>query len=381
MSKEPKSYSFDDLAERRDTGYPAQDGYSRNASAPRGGSGGGGGVNARRSRRLNRLIGRWLVIVAVLLAISFLLGRMLFRPGSDSGTPVLNPSEETSQGAADSTPAMSADVQSTSGVTPTGEDGLPVTDASGMDTSGTDTSGADSPGTDAADSTDGSTTGAPDTNPNSLANLPPSKENPVIALTFDDGPGKYTDELLDILKAKDVKVTFFVLGDCVPGYPATVKRVLDEGHELGSHTYSHMVMNKASEADVRDQLTKANASIYNATGQYPTVFRPPQGASNDQLLAITKEFELPVINWAWQSCPEDWANRDANYVANHVIDNAANGHVVLLHDIHRTTIDSVEAMIDGLKAKGYRFATVSELMEYNSGGFELGKLYYTADIK
>lgn len=215
--------------------------------------------------------------------------------------------------------------------------------------------------------------------PNSLANLPPSKEHPVIALTFDDGPSNtLTPKLLDILEGKGVHVTFFMLGQMViDADPAILKRMAADGDELGNHSYDHSIYTKLTEAQIREQLTKTNDAIFAAAGVYPTVMRPPTGGSNATVLAISKDMNLPVVNWSYESCPQDWlkANQNPAFISQYVIDNAANGHIVLLHDIHATTVDSIAAMIDGLTAKGYRFATVSELLAAQPKGEETGILY------
>ncbi len=219
-----------------------------------------------------------------------------------------------------------------------------------------------------------------DTDPSSLANMPPSAEHPVIALTFDDGPSAtYTPQLLDVLKEKGVPVTFFLLGVKVADAdPALLQRMVAEGHEIGNHSYDHSVYTKITEEEIREQLQKTNDLILAATGITPTVMRPPQGGTNDTVLALSKEFNMACVNWSWESCPEDWEadHQTPEFISNHVIENAANGHIVLLHDIHQATVESVAAMIDGLIAKGYRFATVSDLLATLPEGEQSGVMYY-----
>jgi len=218
--------------------------------------------------------------------------------------------------------------------------------------------------------------------PNSLSNLPPSAEHPVIALTFDDGPSaSLTPGLLDTLKEKGVHATFFVLGqETLDADPALLKRMIDEGHEIGNHSYDHAIYTDLTADEIRDELKKTNDAIFAATGTYPTVMRPPTGGSNDTVLAISTEMNLACVNWSWESCPEDWLadHQTPEFISNHVITNARNGHIVLLHDIHQATVDSIAAMIDGLVAKGYRFATVSELLAAQPEGKKNGVLYYYA---
>lgn len=218
-----------------------------------------------------------------------------------------------------------------------------------------------------------------DTDPNSLTNLPPSKEHPVIALTFDDGPSNtLTPQLLAVLEEKGVHVTFFMLGQMVlDADPAILTRMLAGGDELGNHSFDHSIYTDLTEEEIRAELTKTNDAIFAATGVYPTVMRPPTGGSNDTVLALSKEMNMPVANWSYESCPEDWLkeHQTPEFISQYVIDNAANGHIVLLHDIHSATVESVAAMIDGLKAKGFRFATVSELLAAQPEGKQNGVLY------
>jgi|GEM_PF-590189 len=224
-----------------------------------------------------------------------------------------------------------------------------------------------------------SDTAAPDTDPNSLANLPPSAEHPVIALTFDDGPSPtYTAQLLDTLEAKGVHATFFVLGQMVlDADPALLQRMAADGNEIGNHSYDHSIYTDLTEDQIRAELTKTNDAIFAACGVTPTVMRPPTGGSNDTVLALSKEYNMAVVNWSYESCPEDWLkdHQTAEFISNYVVENAANGHIVLLHDIRQCTVDSIAAMIDGLSAKGYRFATVSELLATLPEGKQTGVLY------
>lgn len=199
------------------------------------------------------------------------------------------------------------------------------------------------------------------------AELPPSSENPVIALTFDDGPSlRDTGTLLDLLKAEDIKATFFVLGNQIAaGRESFVKRAFAEGHEIGNHTYSHKTVKKLSAGEVRKEFSQANDLIEGITGVKPVIARPPTGAYDDTTIAVSKELGMTLVNWSYQSCPEDWNHRgEPDYIADFVIEKARNGHIVLLHDTNSTTVEAMPKMIKGLKEKGFRFMTVSELLAY-----------------
>lgn len=210
--------------------------------------------------------------------------------------------------------------------------------------------------------------------------LPPSLNDPVIALTFDDGPSlRDTGGLLDLLAAEDVKVTFFVLGNQIAsGREDLVRRAWEEGHEIANHSYSHTIFTGESAELVRDELEKTNQLIYDITGEMPSVMRPPTGSYDDQVLAISRDMGLAVVNWSWQSCPEDWNHTDdPEHIADHVIANAANGHIVLLHDTNSATVASMPAMIAGLKERGFRFVTVSELLAWQGEGHpQPGEIYH-----
>lgn len=215
------------------------------------------------------------------------------------------------------------------------------------------------------------TTIAATTETTAAAELPPSAENPVIALTFDDGPSlRDTGKLLDLLKAEDVKATFFVLGNqIVAGRESLLKRTFDEGHEIGNHAFSHKTLKKLSAGEVSKEFSQTNDLIKKITGQQPVVARPPTGAYDDTTISVSKELGMTLVNWSYQSCPEDWNHRgEPDYIADFVIEKARNGHIVLLHDTNSTTVEAMPKMIKGLKEKGFRFMTVSELLAYGGEG-------------
>jgi len=308
-----------------------------------------------RPRTLNRQIQILTFISAILIVIVLLLGYFAFFAGKKD----LSASSSSSATAIVTAATVAGSQGAAVSITPAGSE-TGVTSAIAADISVTPVSTVSN-------------------DPNSLANLPPSKEHPVIALTFDDGPSNtLTPKLLEILESKGVHVTFFMLGQMViDADPAILKRMAADGDELGNHSYDHSIYTKLTDTQIREQLTKTNDAIFAAAGVYPTVMRPPTGGSNATVLAISKDMNLPVVNWSYESCPEDWLkeHQDPAFISQYVIDNAANGHIVLLHDIHTATVDSIAAMIDGLTAKGYRFATVSELLAAQPKGEETGVLY------
>ena len=187
-------------------------------------------------------------------------------------------------------------------------------------------------------------------------------EGPYLAITFDDGPHpKNTPRLLDMLKERGIKATFYVIGQNVVQYPEIMKRMVAEGHEIGNHSYSHPSLTKCSPGKVAEEITKTNEAIFQTSGDKPTTMRPPYGATNSSITQrLHDEFGLAVILWSVD--PLDWKIRKASHVSNHILQNSKSGSIILAHDIHPSTIDAMPAALDGLLAKGHKFVTVSELI-------------------
>lgn len=187
-------------------------------------------------------------------------------------------------------------------------------------------------------------------------------EGPYIALTFDDGPHPtLTPRLLDILKEKGVKATFFVLGQCVVANPAVLGRAAAEGHEIGNHSWDHKSLLKGGGSGVASEINQTNAAIENATGKKTSLVRPPYGATNASITKrLNEEFGLKVI--MWDVDPLDWKVRNPAHVKDEILKATKPGSIVLSHDIHPTTIEAMAETIDALKAKGFKFVTVSELI-------------------
>ena len=178
-----------------------------------------------------------------------------------------------------------------------------------------------------------------------------------IALTFDDGPSGPTVELLDLLRDRGVHVTFFVVGVNASYQPATVARAAAEGHEIGNHTFDHRDLTMLSKELITDQITRTSDAIETATGERPTLLRPPYGAADDRVAATAG---MPLIFWSID--PRDWADHDPELVTQRVLDEAGRGDIVLLHDIHETSVEAVPAILDGLAERGLVPVTVTELL-------------------
>ncbi|MEI8292771.1 MAG: polysaccharide deacetylase family protein [bacterium] len=187
-------------------------------------------------------------------------------------------------------------------------------------------------------------------------------DSQTVAMTFDDGPHpKLTLKLLDILKERGIKATFFVIGKNVAEFPEVAKRIVDEGHEIANHSWTHPQLTKLSPSGFATEISQTNDAIEKATGVRPTLMRPPYGAINANLTKrLNEEYGLTVVLWSVD--PLDWKIRNAEHVSSQIIKNAAPGAIILSHDIHASTIDAMPAALDALQSKGYKFATVSELI-------------------
>lgn len=180
-----------------------------------------------------------------------------------------------------------------------------------------------------------------------------------VALTFDDGPGLHTDKLLTALRAHGARSTFFVLGDVSAARPALLRRIAAAGHEIATHTWSHRELPALTDAEVRAQLTRSADVIQNVTGTRPDLMRPPYGSLSSRVRGILGAREWPIILWSYD--PEDWKVRDADTVYRRVVAGTRPGSIVLLHDIHATTVAAVPRILAELAGRGYTFVTVSEL--------------------
>src|SRR5437667_783087 len=187
-------------------------------------------------------------------------------------------------------------------------------------------------------------------------------DGPYIAMSFDDGPSAtLTPKLLDLLAARHIKATFFVIGENVMEHPEIVARAAREGHEIGNHSWSHPNLAKMSQESVRSQLQRTDDAIKSATGTRPTLLRPPYGSITDREKRwIHDEFGYRII--LWDVDPYDWKRPGSAVVRNRILKEHQPGSIVLSHDIHPGTIEAMPSTFDALEAKGFKFVTVSELI-------------------
>ncbi|MET8049955.1 MULTISPECIES: polysaccharide deacetylase family protein [unclassified Streptosporangium] len=180
-----------------------------------------------------------------------------------------------------------------------------------------------------------------------------------IALTFDDGPGKYADKLLDTFKKYNSKATFFLEGQYVKSRPAFAKRMVAEGHDIGNHSYSHPHLRELSEDKIREELTKTQDIVKKSTGKYPTTIRPPYGEFDQRVAAIATEMGMPIVLWNGGS--RDWATKNEKAIYDEVLKNAKRDGVILMHDWVEQTVKVMPKLLTALQKQGYHMVAVSSL--------------------
>lgn len=180
----------------------------------------------------------------------------------------------------------------------------------------------------------------------------------LVALTFDDGPHPvYTEKLLDGLKERDVKATFFLIGKSAQQYPDLVRRMAEEGHLIGNHTMNHVQLNRQTYEKALEEIRQSNQIIYQLTGRTPEYIRPPFGEWSE---ALSEEVNMTEV--LWDVDPYDWKTRNAATVVSRIRKNFHEGDIILLHDVYGTSVDAALEVVDLLKAEGYEFVTVEEII-------------------
>lgn len=188
------------------------------------------------------------------------------------------------------------------------------------------------------------------------ADLP--AEMKYIALTFDDGPRRGTTErLLDGLRERGVHATFFLIGRQIPENTVLVQRMAEDGHQLGLHTYDHVEMTKLTSGELLHQMAESQQAMEQAVGEGDFWLRPPYGSVNGE---VRSQAGVPVITWSID--PEDWLDRDADRVVAHVLQNARDGDIILMHDIFPESVDAALRLVDALRQRGFTFVTVAQLL-------------------
>ncbi len=196
----------------------------------------------------------------------------------------------------------------------------------------------------------------------------------MVAITLDDGPHPVnTQKVLDILKEHNAKATFFMVGQNVENNSNVVKAVYNSGSEIGIHTWSHKQLTKISTDEVIQEVSRTSDAIFNITGQRPKLVRPPYGSVNDNVKNALKEY--PLILWNIDSL--DWKSRDESKIVPLVMEHVEDADIILLHDIHATTIPALEKIVSQLDEAGYEFVTVSELIEAKGYDTTKTRVFYS----
>jgi peptidoglycan/xylan/chitin deacetylase (PgdA/CDA1 family) len=207
-------------------------------------------------------------------------------------------------------------------------------------------------------------------------NRPPAPSCAVlrcVALTFDDGPGEYTTQLVRTLTKARIPATFFMMGSQVDAYPDVARQVQRAGFQIGNHSYSHPDLSRLEPTEIDEQLLRTTAAIRRATGVTPRVMRPPYGARNAYVdRAATAAGMAEVL---WDVDPLDWKYRDSAIVTEHVMSGVRRGSIILLHDIHPTTVAAVPALVAELRSRGYTLVTLTRLV----GPPKPGARYFRAE--
>lgn len=182
-------------------------------------------------------------------------------------------------------------------------------------------------------------------------------ETKQIAITFDDGPSLYTEELLDGLMKRNVKASFFLIGKKVEEFPDIVKREKEDGHLIGNHTYNHVDISKVSEEVAKEELGKTDQALKKILGEGTIYVRPPFGIRQKKL-----EEELDLIPVMWSIDPLDWTTENVTEIVNKVVTEADENDIILMHDCYKSSVEAALRIIDILQKEDFEFVTVEELL-------------------
>lgn len=199
-------------------------------------------------------------------------------------------------------------------------------------------------------------------------------EEKYVALTFDDGPsGRFTRHLLAGLEERQAVATFFLCGYRLEQYPDLAGEILDKGHEIGHHGYSHDAMNAMSRSSLERELTRTEEILLEQTGEAPRLLRPPGGCCNDLVRELARNHGLALVTWSVD--PRDWATGNRDAIVRSVVENAGDGDIILLHDMSDSSVDAALEIVDRLQSQGFRFVTVSQLAALRGDALQAGCLY------
>jgi peptidoglycan/xylan/chitin deacetylase (PgdA/CDA1 family) len=193
-----------------------------------------------------------------------------------------------------------------------------------------------------------------------------------VALTFDDGPGPYTTRLLAMLASHHTKVTFFLIGGNIRGREGIVRQEIAQGHAIGDHTWDHPDLSTLDKRAIRAELTRTLDEIVRVTGGPVRLMRPPYGATDKRVGKVARDLKMAQI--VWDVDTDDWRDRDSAIVAHRAVSRARRGDIILMHDIHPTTVNAVPKILRGLAKRGFTLVTVPDLLAAHP--LKPGKVYY-----
>lgn len=193
---------------------------------------------------------------------------------------------------------------------------------------------------------------------------------PMVALTFDDGPSQYTPRIVDVLNKYNSKGTFFVIGSSVKSNKELIIDMIEDGHEIGNHSYNHKDLTTISKDELYKQIVGTDDLLEIYTGHRTKIMRPPYGKNNE---IMNKNIYKPIILWSLDT--RDWENKNAEVVKNNILNNVKDGDIILMHDLYDSTAEAVEMVVPELIKRGYQLVTVSELMEYQGINLVSGQVY------
>ena len=184
-----------------------------------------------------------------------------------------------------------------------------------------------------------------------------ARENPRVALTFDDGPSKNTTSLLDGLRKRGVRATFFLQGQCIEGKEEVIKQMQEDGHLIGNHTFHHVQLTKLSDEQAKQEVVSTSNAIYEITGIYTSYIRPPFGEWKKGL-----DYNVTMIPVLWTIDSRDWYTQNTPVIVNEVMKQVEDGDIILMHDCYKTSVESALQIVDQLKEQGYELVTVDEMI-------------------
>lgn len=196
------------------------------------------------------------------------------------------------------------------------------------------------------------------------------KESKLVAFTFDDGPNYNTSKIIDVLNKYNVTATFFVMGKNIKGNEKVIEKMYNSNMEIGNHTFNHLLLTRYSKEKIEEEITKTNDLVFEITGSYPTLLRTSYGSFNRKIRQVAN---MPIIIWDIDTL--DWKYKNSNRIADKILNKVKDGDIVLMHDIYKSTLNSLEIVIPELLDRGYQIVSVSELFYYKEINLENGKVY------